>query len=110
MSELTAQIEHQEGVARIQLAGYVSSDNAPVLDDAFVKIGDAQKILLVFRQGDMITSAGIAVLFDLCLGAQDQGRQVRIVCPAAHFRKVFRLVGLSKAVEAFETEEEAAAA
>ena len=60
------------------------------------EVGEAPKILLVFRAGDMITSAGIAVLFDLIMTAEDQGQEVRIVQPAAHFRKVFDLVGLSK--------------
>ena len=55
----------------------------------------------------MITSAGIAVLFDLIMTAEEQGQEVRIVQPMAHFRKVFDLVGLSRDVEVFEGEEEA---
>ena len=109
MTELTAQIQHQEGIAVIHLAGYLSSDNAQGLDDAFAQLGDAPKILLVFREGDMISSAGLAVLFDLIMTAEEQGQQVRLVQPAAHFRKVFDLVGLSEDVEVFEGEEEAVA-
>ena len=107
MSELTAQIQHQEDIATIHITGYLSADNAQSLDEAFAQVGDTQKILLVFRQGDMITSAGIAVLFDLIMTAEDQGQEVRLVQPAAHFRKVFDLVGLSKDGGVFEGEAEA---
>ena len=104
MSELTTQIEELNGVSTIRLNGYLSSDNSPTLDEAFAQIEEASKILLVFSRGDMITSAGIAVLFDLCLGAMEKGREVRIVQPEAHFQKVFRLVGLSRDVPVFDDE------
>ena len=107
MSGLSAQMEHQEDLGIIRLAGYLSSGNADGLEEAFQGIGDADRVLLVFRENDFITSAGLAVLFDLILPAQEQGKQVRIVQPAAHFRKVFDIVGLSQDVEVFETEEQA---
>ncbi len=50
------------------------------------QVGVVPKILLLFREGDMITSAGIAVLFDLIMTTGDQGQQVRIVQPAQYFR------------------------
>ena len=109
MSELTAQIERQEGLAIIRLAGYLSSENADGLEEAFQEIDDADRVLLVFRENDFITSAGLAVLFDLILPAQEHGTQLRVVQPAAHFRKVFDIVGLSQDVEVFETEEQAVA-
>ena len=109
MSELTAQVQHREDIATIHLAGYLSSENAESLDVAFAQLGDAPKILLVFREGDMITSAGLAVLFDLIMTAEEQGQQVRIVQPAQHFRKVFDMVGLSRDVEVFESEKQAVA-
>ena len=109
MTELTAQVQHQEDIATIHLAGYLSSENAQSLDEAFAQVGEAPKILLVFREQDMISSAGLAVLFDLIMTAEEQGQQVRLVQPAAHFRRVFDMVGLSKDVEVFESEELAVA-
>ncbi len=109
MTELTAQVQHQEGIATIHLSGYLSSDSAGALDEAFAQVGDTGKVLLVFQAQDFITSAGLAVLFDLMLTAQEQGRQVRVVQPSPHFRKVFEMVGLSKEVEVFEAEELAVA-
>ena len=109
MSELTAQIEQQDGTSIICLAGYLSSENAGALEDAFEQVTAAERILLVFRENDFITSAGLAVLFDLILSAQERGKQVRIAQPAAHFRKVFDIVGLSRDVEIFEGREPALA-
>ena len=93
----------------IQLAGYLSSEVAGVMEEAFQQVAGAPKVLLVFQEKDFMTSAGIAVVFDCVLPLQAQGRQVRIVQPSKHFRKVFTIVGLSKDVEVFETEEEALA-
>ena len=109
MSEYTAQVEHQEGISIIRLAGYLSSENAGELEEAFERIGDAEKVLLVFREQDMISSAGLAVLFDLIFPLKEQGKEFRIVQPSKHFRKVFDIIGLSKDVEVFETEEPAVA-
>ena len=49
------------------------------------------------------------MLIGWILPAQEQGKQVRLVHPAKHFRKVFDIVGLSKDVEVYATEEEAVA-
>ena len=109
MSTLTAQVQHQGNISVIQLAGYLSSEAASVVEEAFQQAGDAQKVLLVFQEKDFITSAGLAVVFDCVLPLQDQGRQVRIVHPSKHFRRVFDIVGLSKDVEIFAAEEQAVA-
>ena len=109
MSELTAQIEERDDTSIICLSGYLSSENAGALEDAFGQAAAAGKILLVFRENDFITSAGLAVLFDLILSAQEQGKKIRIAQPAAHFRKVFDIVGLSRDVEVFDALEPALA-
>ena len=109
MTELTAQVEYQEGISIIRLAGYLSSEHASPLEDAFQQIGDAEKVLLVFREQDMISSAGLAVLFDLILPAKEQGKEFHLVQPSRHFRKIFDIIGLSQDVEVFEVEEQAVA-
>ena len=40
----------------IQLSGYLSAENAGSLDQAFGQLGGDDKILLVFRENDFITS------------------------------------------------------
>ena len=109
MSKLTADVQHQADRCSIHLTGYLSSDSAQPLEEAFVKAADYNKILLVFAEKMFVNSAGLAVLFDLIFPAQEQGKEVRIAEPAAHFRKVFDIVGLSKDVEIFESEAQAVA-
>ena len=108
-ASLTAEAQHQDGRCAIHLSGYLSSESAPPLEEAFVQAADCDKILLVFEAKTFISSAGLAVLFDLILPLQEQGKQVRIAEPAAHFRKVFDIVGLSKDVDVFESEAQAVA-
>jgi len=107
MSDLTATVNSQGGVSIIHIAGYLSSESASSLDEAFQQVGEAEKILLVFQEKDFITSAGLAVLFDLILPPQVQGQQVRIVHPSKHFRKVFDIVGMSQDVDVFAAEKQA---
>ncbi|MBI2502732.1 MAG: STAS domain-containing protein [Candidatus Latescibacteria bacterium] len=107
MSTLTAQVKQQGEVSVIQLSGYLSSENAGPMEEAFQQAADAEKVLLVFQEKDFITSASLAVVFDCVLPLQAQGRQVRIVHPSKHFRRVFDIVGLSKDVEIFAAEGEA---
>ena len=107
MSTLTAQVKQQAGVSVIQLAGYLSSEVAGIVEEAFQQVASVPKVLLVFEEQGFINSAGLSVIFDCVLPLQAQGRQVRIVQPSKHFRKVFTIVGLSKDVEVFETEEQA---
>ena len=93
MSELTATVEQTGNIPVIRLSGYLSSESAAPLEDAFQQAADAEKVLLVFAEKAFINSAGLAVLFDLILPAKDQGRQFRVVHPAKHFRKVVRHCG-----------------
>jgi len=107
MIEVTVTVEPKESLPVIHLDGYLSSESAAPLEEAFQQAADAEKVLLVFAEKAFINSAGLAVLFDLVLPAKEQGRQFRVVHPAKHFRKVFDIVGMSKDVEVFEAEVQA---
>jgi anti-anti-sigma factor len=107
MKGLTADVQHHGDRCSIHLMGYLSSEPAQPLEEAFVKAADYDKILLVFAEKTFVNSVGLAVLFDLIFPLQEKGKQVRIAEPAAHFRKVFDIVGLSKDVEIYESEEQA---
>lgn len=109
MSTLTAEVQQQGDTAMIRLAGYLSAEAAGTVDEAFAKLDKAEKVLLVFQEGDFISSAGLAVVFDCVLPLQARGKKSRIVQPSKHFRKIFEIVGLSKDVEIFPAEDQALA-
>jgi len=107
MNQVRAQTRQQGDTAIISVEGYLSGHSAGPLENAFQEVQEAKKILVIFREGDFLNSAGLAVLFDLMLSAKEQGKGARIVEPSPHFRKVFRIMGLTEDIEIFETEEAA---
>lgn len=109
MAEITAEVRTREGISVIELSGYLSSESATPLEEGMAQIREANRILLTFHNKAFINSAGLAVLFDLIFPLQEKGKEFRIVHPSKHFRKVFDIVGLSKDVDIFESEEEAMA-
>ena len=98
-----------DGRATIHLRGYLSGDSAEPLEAAFAEAVGARQVLLVFQPKDFINSAGLAVLFDLVLPLREQGVEVRAAHPSQHFRKVFDIIGLSKDIDVFSSQEEAVA-
>ncbi|NKB68391.1 MAG: STAS domain-containing protein [Candidatus Latescibacteria bacterium] len=109
MNRLNAQLTQQDGTAQIHLDGYLSSDSAGPLEEAFEQLGGTARVVLVFAEKAFVNSAGLAVLFDLIETAQEAGKRVRVVQPSKHFRKVFDIVGLSQDVDIFEELEPALA-
>ena len=63
-----------------------------------------------FAEDSFLNSVGIAILLDSILPLKDQGKEIRIVHPSKHFRRVFQIVGLSRDVPVYESEEAASAA
>ena len=74
---------------------------------AFGEAQSAGKVLVAFAEDSFINSVGLAILLDLILPLKDQGKDIRIVHPSKHFRRVFDLVGLSKDVPVFGSEDAA---
>ncbi len=95
--------------AMVRITGYLSSSAEEALAPAFAEAASATRILTVFAPDCFLNSAGIAVLLALALPLKDQGKEVRIVHPAQHFRRVFQIVGLAQDVPVFASEEEALA-
>ena len=67
------------------------------------------RIVLHFRESAAINGAGIAVLTQLLLDSQKQGRQVVVAELSENLRKVFEIVGLSKIVPMVDSLEKAVA-
>jgi anti-anti-sigma factor len=67
------------------------------------------RIVLHFLSNAAINGAGIAILTQLLLDSQKQGRQVVVAELSENLRKVFEIVGLSKIVPVVNSLEEALA-
>ena len=105
----TASTSLEGDQATISITGYISTDADEVLAAAFAEAKEAGKVLISFAEDSFLNSVGIAILLDLLLPLKDQGKEIRIVHPSQHFRRVFDLVGLSRDVPVFESEQAAAA-
>ncbi|MDO8942566.1 MAG: STAS domain-containing protein, partial [Desulfobacterales bacterium] len=67
------------------------------------------RIVLHFLESAAINGAGIAILTQLLLESQKQGRHVVVAELSENLRKVFEIVGLSKIVPVVDSLEKALA-
>ncbi len=98
----------EEGVV-IDIRGNVTSRSEPYLIKAWREASDdaSQKLVLHFDKSASINGAGIAVLTQLLMESDKNGRSVAIAGPSENFSKIFEIVGVTRFVTIFETEQEA---
>ncbi len=70
---------------------------------------DKPRIVLHFQENAAINGAGIALVTQLLLESQKQGRQVVVAELSENLRKVFDIVGLSKIAPVVDSLEKALA-
>ncbi|MGI8586915.1 MAG: STAS domain-containing protein [Chloroflexia bacterium] len=66
-------------------------------------------IILNFTGVEYVNSAGIATVISLLSEARSREQQLLIVGLSPHYQKIFRMVGVARYAEIFETEDEALA-
>ena len=66
-----------------------------------------RKILLHFGKDCYINSGGIAILIGIASAGRKNGQAIRVAGLSDHFRKIFHMMGLTKYVAIFPSEEEA---
>ncbi len=98
-----------DDIAVIDIEGDMTSSSYEVIEQAYGEVSGKghKKILLSFREGDYINSAGIASIIELVLESKKGEGVVRIAHPSAHSRRLFTLVGLSQHVQVFPSDTEA---
>jgi anti-anti-sigma factor len=103
----TVTVRKADDVSVIEIEGDVTAFAEEPIEQAYREVSEeTAKVLLSFRDGDHINSAGIAILIDLVSESQRQDKTIRIVHPDAHFQKIFKMVGLTGYAGVFSSEEE----
>lgn len=110
--EVKASVRVQDAVAIIDMKGDVTSFadksiNSVVntaVDDGF------SKIVFNFSDVNYINSSGIAILIGIVTRLASQNVTFRVYGLTPHFKKIFRMIGLTQYVKVLNTEEEALAA
>ncbi|MFZ2447709.1 MAG: response regulator [Syntrophobacteraceae bacterium] len=102
-------IEVKGDTVVINLRGGLTSSSESHLLKAFQDAFATEKvnILLLFDQNASVNGAGISILTQILLDARKQGRSISIAGLSDNFRRVFKIVGISKLVKEFDTEEAA---
>ena len=98
-------------IAVISIKGDVTATTGEVIDNAYhaAMVSDAPKILLQFDKDCYINSGGLASLIDIASEGRKKAQKIHAYGLSDHFQKIFRMVGLTRCIPIFTTEEAAIA-
>ena len=102
-------IERRGDVTLFDVSGDVNRFSEPFFKDAYAQVDsqETKKLLLKFHEKAYINSEGLKVLIQLLAETNKNQQQVGIVGLSEHFRKIFRMVGITKFAKIFDNTEEA---
>ena len=93
-------LETVKGVLLFNIHGDVTAFSKPYLREAYedAKKQGASNILFKFEPTVYINSAGIESLLDLFIEMKQKNQQIGITGVSEHFKKIFKMVGISSLV------------
>ena len=102
-------IEKRGGVTLLDVKGDVTSGSEGVFNDTYRNLdtGSTPTILLKFDEGAYINSGGIAVLIQMLAETQRNNQKVGITGLSEHFKKIFKMVGITKFANIYPSVDEA---
>ena len=102
-------IEKRGDVTLFDVSGDVNRFSEPFFKDAYAQVDsrETKKILLKFYEKIYINSEGLKVLIQLLAETNKNQQQVGIVGLSEHFKKIFRMVGITKFAKIFDSVKEA---
>ena len=97
-------------VSVFQLKGDVTANTGKTIEEAYQREGveGAAKFLLLFKDS-YINSGGIASLILIASESKKKGQKIVMTGVTDHFHKIFEMVGLSKYIKIYPSEESALA-
>ena len=102
-------IEKRGDVTLFDVSGDVNRFSEPFFKDAYAQVDsqETKKLLLKFYEKAYINSEGLKVLIQLLAETNKNQQQVGIAGLSEHFKKIFRMVGITKFAKIFDNTEEA---
>jgi anti-anti-sigma factor len=96
-------------VTLFDIKGDITALAEPFFYDAYKKANDmgASKLLFSFKKDSYINSGGIALLIQLLAETQKNNQTAIITGLSDHFKKIFKMVDITKFAKIYNTEEEA---
>jgi len=98
-------------IGLIDIEGEVTSFSEEALNQTYENLSDAglKKICFNFEKVKYINSAGMAVLISILTQSRKQEQTLRCFGLTEHFQKIFDMVGITKYMLHFKSEEQAVA-
>ena len=102
-------VERRGDVTLFDVSGDVNRFSEPFFKDAYAQVDsqEIKQILLKFHEKAYINSEGLKVLIQLLAETNKNQQQVGIVGLSEHFKKIFRMVGITKFAKIFDSVKEA---
>ena len=96
-------------ISVISIKGDVTATTGGVIGNAYQDdtVLNASKILLHFDKNCYINSGGLASLIDIASEGRKKEQMIRACGLSEHFEKVFTLIGLTRCIPVFSSEEAA---
>jgi anti-anti-sigma factor len=93
----------------LDISGEITSFSEVVIDQAYENLSktDLKKIIINFSDVNYINSAGMAVIISVLTKCRERQQSLRGFGLTGHFQKIFDMVGITKYMAHFGTEEEA---
>lgn len=107
--ELQLEIATKGDVSVVAIQGDLTAVSGGSVEEVYQGMtrDGVRKILLLFGKDCYINSGGIAILIGIASASRKNGQAIRVAGLSEHFRKIFHMMGLTKYVAVFPTEEEA---
>ena len=92
-------------VAILNITGDVTAITGSSVEKACNSVNtiDSKHILMNFDQACYFNSGGIAFLIDIAVSSKKRGQILSITGLSDHFKKIFKMVGLTRWVEVHDT-------
>ena len=102
-------LENVGDVTVFDIQGDVTIASEPFLKQAYKDANNqgTSKIILRFFEDAYINSGGIAVLIQLLAETKKHNQQIGITGLSEHFKKIFKMVGITKFATIYHTVEDA---
>ena len=108
-SETQITVRNIGEISIFDITGYLTEDSEEGMDVAYDQSAGPTKILLHFDPQSFITSSGFGLIVKLIWKMRNKGQILRVAHPSDQVRKIFGVIGLSRSIEVFASEETALA-
>ena len=103
-------LERKNDITLLHIQGDITAHSEPEISQAYETANanePAQKFLIRFDEEAYINSGGIAVLIQVLARTRKNSQQISITGLSDHFKKIFRMVGITKFVHIYNSIDDA---